>query len=164
MAPPTCGCKVSVSLRGHVRFREHAMMESQPMLSLPRLACILAIAGLITPGATLAAKPRGQDELARITAGRVAGEPLRCITIRQITTSRIIDGTAIVFETAGGTLYVNTPPLGATQLDSSKTLIIDTHTPELCNIDTIRLRDMSLRMDAGFVGLGMFVPYTRPRR
>lgn len=102
-------------------------------------------------------------ELQKTIAGRVAGKPVDCISLQSITSSRVIDKTALVFETTGNTVYVNTPPAGASSLDSNNIMVIDTRTPQLCSVDTIRFRDPASRMDAGFVGLGQFIPYTKPK-
>lgn len=103
-----------------------------------------------------------QHELAKITAGRTAGSPVSCIMQNQINSSRIIDRTAIVYTMNDGTVYVNTPPSGASSLDSNATLVTDTHSSQLCNVDIVRLWDSSSKMQTGSVGLGNFVPYARP--
>jgi hypothetical protein len=38
-----------------------------------------------------------------------------------------------------------------------------TWTDQLCRIDTIRLLDQGSHFERGFVGLGQFVPYTKPK-
>lgn len=125
------------------------------------LAATLALLATAVGSLAHAAPANGEARLQREIAGRTAGEPVDCIRLSDIRSSRIIDGTAIVFETTGNRLYVNTPPNGASSLDSSYVMIFDTHTPQLCSIDTVRLRDMTAKMDAGFVGLGKFVPYNK---
>jgi len=57
---------------------------------------------------------------------------------------------------------VNRPRSGAESLDWTTIMVTDTHSPELCSIDTVKLIDSSARMPAGWVGLGEFVPYPRP--
>lgn len=125
-------------------------------------AALLAVVLLmVAPDAAHAARTSPQIELERAIAGRTEGEPVDCIQLIQIRSTKIINRTAIIFEMEGRTIYVNTPPAGASQLDDRYTLVIDTHTPQLCSVDTLKLRDMSLRADMGFVGLGKFIPYTR---
>lgn len=132
------------------------------MLTLARLGTAAAVVGLaLAPAAYGWARTTPQAELQREIAGRTAGAPVDCIPISRIDSTRIIDRTAIIFDTVGRTLYVNTPPNGASQLDSGEALVIDTHTPELCSIDIVRLHEFGQRGFAGFVGLGKFVPYTK---
>ena len=75
--------------------------------------------------------------------------------------SQVIDGTAIVYR-VGGRLYVNRPEIGADSLDNDDILVTRTTTDQLCRIDTVRLIDRTSRIPRGFVGLGDFVPYTKP--
>ena len=89
-------------------------------------------------------------------------EPVDCISLNRIRSSRIIDRTAIIYD-AGGTLYVNRPRAGAEQLDRWDALVTRLSTSQLCSIDTVRLYDTTSRFETGFVFLGDFVPYRRPR-
>jgi hypothetical protein len=104
----------------------------------------------------------GEQALARAVAGRVAGRPVNCINFRSIRSSRIIDGTAIVYD-AGRTLYVNRPRSGARTLRRDDVLVTRTTGSQLCTIDSVRLVDSTSRFPRGFVTLGQFVPYARPR-
>jgi len=118
------------------------------------------LAGLAMPAS---AAPRdGEAELAKATAGRTAGNPVDCITLRNIRSSRIIDKTAIVYEMNNGLIYVNRPKTGAEMLDWTDVMVTDTRTSQLCSIDVVRLFDTGIRMPTGWVGLGEFVPYPRP--
>jgi hypothetical protein len=121
------------------------------------------LAALATTAQAEPANPRGQAELARMIAGRVAGAPVSCINLHEIDSSRIIDGTAIVYTMRGGRIYVNTPSNGAQSLNSSDIMVTDTHIPQLCNVDIVRLIDNGTHMSDGWIGLSQFVPYDRPR-
>ena len=126
---------------------------------------LLAIGALIATGGVAQAKPRTPDEqLARITAGRTAGEPVDCIYLRDISSSEIIRDTAIVYRMNNGTIMVNRPASGATFLDRDDVMVTDTRSPQLCSIDVVRLMDSGSRMPTGSVGLGKFTPYPRPAR
>ena len=127
-----------------------------------RLASILAL-GLIMATAPASAQYRGGEaELERALAGRVAGEPVRCIMLRPSTQSTIIDDTAILFR-VGNTIYVNRPRAGAESLDRSDTLVHRQFggTSQLCSIDTMRTVDLHTGFMTGIVFLGEFVPYRR---
>jgi hypothetical protein len=115
-------------------------------------------AGFASPSESV----RGQADLAKILAGRVAGPPVDCIQQHAINDAQVIDGTAIVYRD-GNRLYVNRPVSGAESLDSNVILVTDTHTSELCSVDAVRLLDRSSHFERGFVGLGKFVPYVKPR-
>jgi len=117
-------------------------------------------------GSAQAASPAKTPDaqLAKALAGRVAGKPVDCIDLNAIRSSRIIDRTAILYEGSGGILYLNRPASGADQLRSGLTLVTDTHSPQLCSIDTVRLVDLPSHSPAGWVGLGKFIPYARTAR
>ena len=103
-----------------------------------------------------------EAQLERALEGRVAGEPVDCITVNRIRGTRIIPDTAIVYE-VGNVLYVNRPRAGARSLEEMDTLISRPFSNRLCSVDTIQLYDMSARMTHGVVFLGEFVPYRRVR-
>lgn len=106
---------------------------------------------------------RGEAELERAIAGRVAGEPVNCISLRGSTSSQIIDGTAIVYR-IGSTVYVNRPRSGAESLDRDDTMINRFFgDSRLCNTDAVRTVDLHSGFMTGVVLLGDFVPYRRPR-
>ncbi|MEO9130104.1 MAG: hypothetical protein ABI240_02730 [Sphingomonas sp.] len=126
---------------------------------------LLIGAALLGVSATALAADRdnskNEAKLAAALSGRVAGKPVSCINLRDIRSSQIIDGTAIIYDTGGGKLFVNRPRTGADSLDSDDILVTKTYGSELCSLDTINLIDRGSRMQSGFVGLGEFVPYTK---
>ena len=101
-----------------------------------------------------------EAELARAVQGRVAGEPVSCIDLRRVRSSRIIPGTAIVYD-AGGVIYVNRPRAGADSLSQWDIQVNRLYSSRLCSIDTVQLIDQGSRMYSGTVFLGEFVPYRR---
>jgi len=106
---------------------------------------------------------RGAAELERALEGRTAGEPVDCLRLNDIRSVRIIDRTAILYEAGRGTVYVNRPRGGERSLDRSDVLVTNLYNSRLCSIDIVRLYDPLARMQTGFVSLGEFVPYTKPR-
>jgi hypothetical protein len=130
---------------------------------------LLAVAGLL--GGLLAStasaqsgalQSRSEAELARALKGQVAGKPVDCLNLRDIRSSRIIDRTAIIYETNGRTLYLNRPDAGQSSLSRGDVLVTDTHSHRLCSIDVVRLYDTSPWTQTGAVFLGDFVPYRKP--
>ena len=129
-----------------------------------KLALVLAAATALLAGPALSAKQRltGEQQLAKLLEGRVAGEPVSCIPLHRTSSSRIIDGTAIVYD-SGRTIYVNRPR-HPQSLDSDDVMVMRLHSSQLCRLDTVRLHDRSHYSFSGFVGLEDFVPYTRVAR
>lgn len=125
----------------------------------------LCLIGVLLIGSTmpvLAARPAPEARLAKTLEGRVAGKPVNCIAQRQIQSTEIFERTAIVYK-MGRTWYVNRPVNGANFLDRNDVLVTDTRSPDLCNVDIVRLLDPGTRFQSGTIGLGNFVPYTKPK-
>ena len=130
---------------------------------MPMSHALKALLVVAACAATPAFAQRDPDAaLRKALAGRVAGAPVNCIQLRGIGSSQIIRGRAIIYQ-IGSTLYVNTPSSGAGDLDDDAILVTDTHGSQLCSIDIVRLVDRGGHFPRGFVGLGKFVPYTKPR-
>ena len=123
---------------------------------------LLIGAGLLLAAGTADARTRltPEAELSKALAGRVAGEPVNCIPFRSITSSQVIDKTAILYR-SGGTVYVNRPRSGAESLDDDSILVTRTSQSSLCSIDIVNLVDRGSRFNRGFVSLGEFVPYRK---
>ncbi len=123
------------------------------------VGCALLATAL--PVAAHAADKSPQAQLARALEGRVAGNPVDCIQLRNIRSSQIIDKTAIVYDGPGDTLYVNYPDAGAQSLDNWVYQVTDTHSSQLCSIDTVKLYDRGSNSFSGVVFLGQFIPYRK---
>ncbi|PZU10176.1 hypothetical protein [Sphingomonas sp.] len=107
---------------------------------------------------------KGEAALAKLLEGRVAGKPVSCISAMNSQSSQVIDGTAVVYQSTGRTIYVNRPRVGADQLDSDDILVTRIWGSQLCSLDQVRLVDRTSRFPRGFVGLGEFVPYTKAKK
>lgn len=129
-----------------------------------KLALIVAGAAALLGAPALQARDTlsGEAKLAKILEGRVAGEPVNCISTYQTRNTRIIDKTAIVYD-AGNVIYVNRPQNAAT-LNSSDVMVTRPFGSQLCSVDMVHLRDSSLWFSSGVVGLNEFVPYRRVAR
>ncbi|QYU70633.1 hypothetical protein J4558_11155 [Leptolyngbya sp. 15MV] len=75
------------------------------MKAMPMFAA-LAIGALAIPATAGGDRPTGEEKLAKMLEGRVAGEPSSCINTLRGSQLQIIDKTAIVFRD-GRTLWVN---------------------------------------------------------
>jgi hypothetical protein len=124
---------------------------------------ITFLAGTLMLGGIAQAKPQDrEEELARAIQGRVAEAPVQCIDLHRVRSSRIINGTAIVYD-AGSVIYVNRPENGAEQLNQWDTMVTRTPSTRLCNVDTVTMIDRASQNFTGVVFLGDFVPYRRLR-
>jgi hypothetical protein len=126
-----------------------------------KIALALAAGAVLTAGAATAARPKltGEEELAKMLDGRVAGKPVDCISLFDSHDQRVIDKTAIVYGT-GSTIYVNRPT-NARDLNRDDILVSDVHGSQVCSLDVVRLHDRSGGWFTGFVGLQQFVPYRK---
>src|SRR5687767_9972675 len=116
-------------------------------------ASILIGAALLT--STMAdARPRISPEakLAKALEGRVAGEPVDCVNLRNVRSSRVIEGTAILYET-GSTIYVNYPEAGRESLNQWDALVSHPFSSRLCDVDVIKMVDLQSQMQTGLVFL-----------
>ena len=124
---------------------------------------ITLLAGTLMLGGVAQAKPQDPEAaLANALRDRVAGTPVQCIDLHRIRSSRIIDGTAILYD-AGSVIYVNRPTNGAEELNQWDTMVTRTFTSQLCNVDTVTMVDRGSHSFTGVVFLGDFVPYRRVR-
>jgi hypothetical protein len=121
------------------------------------------IAGTLLLGGAAQAKPADHEaELARALQGRVAEAPVDCIDLHRVRSSRVITGTAIIYD-AGSVVYVNRPDNGASELNQWDTMVTRTPSTRLCSVDTVTMINPGSRSFSGVVFLGDFVPYRRVR-
>ncbi len=129
----------------------------------PRLALtVLAAAGLAATSPAVVAKEKksGEEELAELLEGRVAGEPTRCISdFRGQRGLRVIDGTALVYG-RGNTIYVNRTK-NPDSIDDDDVLVVRKFGTQLCKLDLVTTVDRLSGFYSGNVFLEEFVPYTR---
>lgn len=127
---------------------------------LGTLAVVAAAAGLVAAPLS-AARPTGEERLAKLIEGRVAGEPRRCITTIGSRNLTIIDKTAIVYK-AGNKVWVNRTA-DPRSIDDSDILIIRKFggSSQLCRMDNITLADRYSGMFSGVIFLEDFVPYEK---
>jgi hypothetical protein len=124
-------------------------------LSLAAVASLALFAGPSVAGERLS----GDQKLAKLLEGRVAGEPRSCINTRVNSESQVIDGTALVYG-RGRTIWVNVPA-NARDLDDRDAVLVRQYGASLCRQDIVTTFDPSGGFFTGNVFLGDFVPYTR---
>lgn len=127
-------------------------------------AILCLIGGMLISAAlpAQAARPAPEARIAKALEGRIAGKPVNCIPQYRIQSSEIFERTAILYK-AGSTWYLNRPVSGGNFLSRDDVLLTNTHSSDLCSVDIVRLLDSGSHFPSGSLGLGQFVPYTKPR-
>nr|WP_298931457.1 hypothetical protein [uncultured Erythrobacter sp.] len=106
---------------------------------------------------------KGEEKLAKMLEGRVAGEPKRCIRTRPNERLRVIDDTAYVYG-SGRTIYVQRTK-NPEDIDRDDILVSRRFTAsQLCKLDIISTADRSFGMFTGAVFFDDFIPYTRVKQ
>jgi len=129
-----------------------------------RKTVLTALLVLATAGLVQAAETWGEEKLARALEGRVAGQPVKCIPLRDIRSTQIYDRTAILYYMTDGKRYLNRPESGAQFLRQGDLTVTDTRSPDLCDIDVVKLYDTATHTPTGSVNLGAFVPYEKAEK
>lgn len=123
------------------------------------------IAATLAVSASADARPRmsGEEELAKLLNGRVAGPPQSCIITWPNSQMRTIDRTAYVFGT-GNIIYVNRTR-DPNSIDDDNIMVIRRFGSgtQLCDNDIITTMDRSSRIYTGNVFLTEFIPYRREK-
>jgi hypothetical protein len=125
----------------------------RPLLVLAIATCVAAPA--------YAYKDDPAAELAKLTNGRIAGNPQRCIDLPQVYNTQVIDKTTIAYR-IGSTYYVNKLRSGAEALNSNDVMVTKTFGSQLCEMDTVDMVDRYGGGRRGFAILGPFIPYKLP--
>jgi hypothetical protein len=109
----------------------------------------LAIGGL-AGGFAIAKKPGAEV--------RAIGEPVSCVSIRQIRSTNVVDENTIDFKMIGGKTYRNSMPYSCPGLRFQEAFSYRTSTSQLCSVDIIRvLETRGGHLDEGAgCGLGKF--------
>ena len=128
---------------------------------MKKLLIAAATAALAMTGSAQAGeKKSGEEKLAEMLEGRVAGEPQNCINTFRNTNMTVIDGTALVYK-AGKTYYVNRT-VHPESLDWDDVLVVKRFSgSQLCKQDQITTMDRLSGFFNGVIFLEDFVPYTK---
>lgn len=100
-----------------------------------------------------------QEAFAKLTEGRVAGEPKSCVTTFRNNGIRIVEHVGLVYD-AGNTLWIAIAS-NPRRLDDFDVPVIERYGSQLCKFDQITLIDRSSQMFSGVLFLHDFVPYTK---
>jgi hypothetical protein len=125
-----------------------------------RFAIALAAAATLVSAPLGAARPSGEERLAKLLEGRVAGTPKSCISTPGHNNMMVLDKTAIVYR-AGGKVWVNRTA-NPQDIDDDDILLVRRFSgSSLCRQDTITLADRQTGMFSGVLFLEDFVPYEK---
>jgi len=91
-------------------------------------------------------------------AGRVAGEPRRCVPAIQGVALDPVDARTLVYDTPG-TLYVNRLIADCPSLRASSSIIVETGGDQYCAGDRVRAFEPGDRVPGPVCRLGEFTPY-----
>jgi hypothetical protein len=117
---------------------------------------LAALAVATTAGAFGPAERRAKE----LAAYQPVGEPVSCISLNQIRSTRILANNVIDFKMTGGKHFRNTLPHSCPSLVSEDRFLYKTSLNQLCHVDTIRVlysAGGTLQEGAG-CGLGKFQP------
>ncbi|WP_120717099.1 hypothetical protein [Tsuneonella amylolytica] len=128
---------------------------------LPYFVALAAIAATAAIPAQLSAGERrtGEQKLAKMLEGRVAGEPVSCVDTYRNRQSQIVEGAAVVYG-SGRTIWVNRTARPQ-DLDRWDAMLTKQFGTRLCRQDIVTTFDTSTGMYTGNIFLTDFVPYTR---
>jgi hypothetical protein len=128
-----------------------------------KIIAALALSALALGGATAVEakdKQTGEEKLAKLLDGRVAGDPKSCITTNRSDNMQVIDNTAIVYKD-GNTIWVNRTA-HPENLDRDDILVINRFSgSQLCKLDQVTTIDQGSGFFNGVVFLQDFVPYKK---
>lgn len=91
---------------------------------------------------------------------RAIGEPVNCVSLRNIRSTNVVDSSTIDFRMTNGKIYRNSLPNSCPGLKFENRFSYRTSLSQLCNVDIIRvLNDFGGRLEEGAgCGLGKFQP------
>lgn len=128
------------------------------MLMIPLL--LAACTGAPEPPARLNA--REARELERELAGKVAGEPQRCVHRESQANLRAISSEVLLYRVSRNLVYRNDLIGRCSGLNFGDTLVVETFGSQYCRGDMARAVDLRTGIQHGACALGDFTPYRTP--
>jgi hypothetical protein len=138
-------------------------MSANPSL-VSAVTAAAMLAGCSTAPAEQTRSPAAAKELADALAGRVAGQPQRCISNFPRTRMQVVDDWTILYD-EGSTIYVQNPRGGCPGItNGTRTLVArQVGTSQMCDGDINQAVDLRSGVGGAPCVFGPFVPYTKPR-
>ncbi|PLK24109.1 hypothetical protein C0V72_05915 [Porphyrobacter sp. TH134] len=152
--------------------KDHAVTRFRYALTAAlALACVnfrpLAAQTAQEPDVTASAEAappmtKGEQRLAKLLEGRVAGTPVDCIQTARNQRMQTIDGTAYVYG-SGKTIYVQRTRNPASINNNDALVMLRYSGTQLCRQEFITTIDRFLGFPTGAVFFEDFIPYTREK-
>jgi len=120
-------------------------------------ACILGTGLALFAGAAVADDAADNEDI-----GFVSGPPEKCVRLRSIDRTEVIDDWNVLFHMRGGDIYRNQLPNRCPGLGFRESFMYKTSLSQLCNVDIITVIDQygSGIQRGASCGLGLFYPVT----
>ncbi len=137
------------------------------MRTVPLL--LIAAAGLgscatASPEQVAAAAARDQAKLASLTAGKVAGPPMSCLSNWRSRDMVVVNENVVAFRDGRNRVYINNMNGPCNGLGPMRgTLVTQTTGTSLCRGDIAQVLDMTSRTNIGACSFGDFIPFTTGR-
>ncbi|MBV9528786.1 hypothetical protein [Sphingomonas sp.] len=133
-------------------------------IALPVMIGLGALASCTTAPPPMARSSEGQAQFERLTAGKVAGPPMQCLSSREMNDMVVIDESTVAYRRGAGTVYIGHMQGPCNGLGGDAAMVTRTFGPaESCRGDIVRMVNTASRMDVGSCLFGEFTPYTVPR-
>ena len=134
-------------------------MKSLPLM----LAAVAALGSCATasPEEMAAQAARDQAKLASLTAGKVAGAPMSCLSQWRSRDMVVVNENVVAFRDGQKRVYVNHMSGPCNGLGPGRNaLVTQTTGSSLCRGDIAQVFDNAARVNIGSCSFGDFVPYT----
>lgn len=129
---------------------------------VPISAAALLAAAFAGPSLVVAA-PSTQDvdaaRLDKALAGKIAGEPVNCIPLKQVNGTSYYGDHTILYRMSSRLTYRNEPAGGCVGLRRDAALITRTPSTRLCSSDIAQVKNFATGFTGGSCALSQFVPY-----
>ena len=138
-------------------------MKTLPLVLIA--AAALGSCATSSPEEQAAQASRDQAKLASLTAGKVAGAPMSCLSNWRNRDMVVVNENVVAFRDGRSRVYINNmngPCLGLGP--SRGALVTQTTGSSLCRGDLAQVFDNASRMNIGSCSFGDFVPYTMGSR
>jgi len=126
------------------------------LMLLPLAACVQS-----TNDAPRLSEREAQD-LARALDGKVAGEPVACVTSVRSSDLRALGDNTLIYRINKDLVYRNTLSGACNGLSMGDTLVMRRVTSQYCRGDIATVVNLPSGMQTGSCALGDFVPYRTP--
>jgi hypothetical protein len=128
-----------------------------------KIAIPALVLGLIAACASYHPERKAEnfDRAERLLAGKVAGKPVSCVSLRGLEGNRSLESDRILFETRGALLYVNRLRDSCLTLNLGRALRTNSRSGLLCQDDVVSVFDPQTGATHGECALGAFIPYRR---